>query len=739
MKIDRRCFLSLVIGGAAGTALTPLPWKLTDDSAIWSQNWPWTPVVAKGETFYETSTCTLCPGGCGISVRMTDDRSVKIEGLVGHPVNDGGICLLGLSGLQLLYGPNRVTGPLKRSGNRGSGQWQSISWDQAIEEMAEKMVQLRDGQGPQKVGCILENSYGTMPELFTRLMTAYGSPNIMTTPSLQDSLDLTMQIMHGSETSMFGYDLENADFILSFGSGVIDGWGSPVRMFRANSGWKENGVQIVQVEARLSNTAAKSDQWVAIHPGTEAALAMGILNVLIGDGLYDTDFVENYATGFSGWEALVKEDYTPDKVAALTGVSAHTIQELAKMFANAARPLAICGRGQGDEPMALKEAMAIHALNALAGNLNQPGGVWAVPKPDYIEWPDVVLDQAAEAGLATARVDGAGQEKYGLTRSLLNRLPDAAGENMLAALLIFGANPFYTMPDNQTFRDRMNKIPYIVSFSSYMDETAMNADLILPNHVYLERYEDVPVAAGVIQPTIGLARPIVEPLYNTMHTGDVIIRVAQALGSSVAASFPWEDYETCLQETLGDKWETLEEDGVWVDDAYQPSEWESAFSTASNKFEFGYAPMDLSPGYSALAPEGDATAYPLVLIPYDTMRMANNAIISPPFVMKTIEDTVLKGNLGLVELNPETAGTLGLSEGSVVRLQTPKGSARVKIHLYDGVAPGVVAMPKGLGHRTEDRFTAGKGINVKELMGPVEDQASGLDVAWGVRAKLTKA
>jgi anaerobic selenocysteine-containing dehydrogenase len=738
MKIDRRCFLSLVIGGAAGTALTPLPWKLADDSAIWSQNWPWTPVVAKGETFYETSACTLCPGGCGISVRMTNDRSIKIEGQAGHPINDGGVCVLGLSGLQLLYGPNRVTKPMKRTGSRGSGRWASISWESAIGEVVGKLADLRADNRPQTVGCISGDRYGTVPELLKRLMTVYGSPNVMTVPSLQDSFQLTMKIMHGSD-AILGYDLENADFILSFGSGLIEGWGSPIRMFRANSAWKENGIQIVQVEPRLSNTAAKSDQWIAIKPGTEAALAMGIMHVMIKEGLYDNDFIEKHAGGFSGWKTLVMDDFAPDKAAVLTGVDAAVIQKLAKQFAGATRPLAICGRGQGDEPYALRETMAIHALNALVGNINQPGGVWAVPKPDYIDWPEAEIDSVAEKGLAAQRIDGAGSGKYPLTSSLLNRLPDAESTYTLEALLISNANPYYTMADARSFQKQIEKIPFVVSFSSYMDETAMHADLILPNHMYLERYQDIPITAGMAQPLMGLARPIVEPLFDTMHVGDVIIRMAQELGGGIADAFPWESYDVCLEETLGDKWETLNETGVWVDEAFQAASWEDAFTTASGKFEFGNASMDLSPGFNALAPEGDEASYPLILIPYDSMRLANNAVTNPPFVMKTVEDTVLKGNFGLVEVNPETAKSLGLSEGCVAHLKTPRGESRVKIHLYDGIMPGVVAMPKGLGHHTQDRFTTGKGSNIKELMGPVEDQASGLDVAWGIRAKLTKA
>ena len=126
MEIDRRSFLSFVIGGAAGTALSPLPFKMMDDSAIWTQNWPWTPVPADGTASYTKSTCMLCPGGCGISVRKIDERAVKIEGLPEHPLNDGGICLLGISGLQMLYGPTRIKRPLKRIGKRGAGQWLSL-------------------------------------------------------------------------------------------------------------------------------------------------------------------------------------------------------------------------------------------------------------------------------------------------------------------------------------------------------------------------------------------------------------------------------------------------------------------------------------------------------------------------------------------------------------------------------------------------------------------------------------
>ena len=140
-------------------------------------------------------------------------------------------------------------------------------------------------------------------------------------------------------------------------------------------------------------------------------------------------------------------------------------------------------------------------------------------------------------------------------------------------LFVSGANPVYSLPDTQAVIKAFEKIPLVVSFSSNMDETAEMADLILPNHIYLERYEDVPAAAGYLQPIISLAKPVVEPQFNTMHTGDVVIQLAQALGGTVAAAFPWDSYDTCLEETFGDTWDTLVDQGYWTDADFKPPQW----------------------------------------------------------------------------------------------------------------------------------------------------------------------
>ncbi len=737
MKIDRRSFLSFVIGGAAGTALTPLPWKLTDDFSIWTQMWPWTPVPAYGAVSYVNSTCTLCPGGCGITVRKIEDRVVKLEGQSGHPINDGGLCLMGLAGAQLLYGPRRVTTPLKKV----NGKFRRISWDNAIDEVANTLKQLRSKGQSHKVAAITGSDRGTVPQLINRLLTVYGSANFMRTPSILDNYELTLHLMHGVQ-ALPGFDVENTDFVLSFGSGLLDGWGSPVRMFQANSKWRDRNGHVVQIEPRLSNTAAKSDDWIAIKTGTEGSLALGLAHVIVKESLYKTDFIHNYTSGFEKWKRPVMDGFSPEIVSKITGVDVATITDLARKFARASKPLAVCGRGWGTTPGSLKEFMAVQALNALVGNLNMAGGIWALPEPDYIEWPDLEIDQTASAGIQKGRIDGAGSQQYPHARYLLNRLPEiinSASTPPLELLFIAESNPLYTMPDTTATQEAFEKIPLVVSFSSYMDETAQMADLILPNHGYLERYEDVPVTSGIQYPLIGLARPVVDPQFNTKHTGDVVISLAKALGDFVASAFPWDSYEDCLEQTLGDKWAPMLAQGYWINDGYQPPAWREAFETASGKFEFVNQEIAALPRFAIVKPQGDEAAFPLVLISYDSMRLQRGFIGDPPFVIKTVEDSVLKANDILVEINPETARTLGLKEGRYAQLSTPKGSARVKVHIFDGIMPGLVAMPAGLGHTAPNKFLAGKGINVNDLIGPIEDSASGHDAAWGIRAKLSKA
>jgi anaerobic selenocysteine-containing dehydrogenase len=350
------------------------------------------------------------------------------------------------------------------------------------------------------------------------------------------------------------------------------------------------------------------------------------------------------------------------------------------------------------------------------------------------------MDEIASRGMQQTRVDAVGSTENTQARYVLNRLPEvinAVAEPPIRMLFVSGTNPVYAMAGTQAVVKAFEKIPLVVSFSSYMDETAAQADLILPNHIYLERYEDVPFARGFPKPLFGLTQPVIEPLYDTQHTGDVIIQLAKEMGGTVAEAFPWDDYQGCLEETL-EEFESLLEEGFQLDDEFSNSNWADAFETESSKFEFSNSEITALPPYTPVPAQGDEFLYRLLLVPYDSMRLASGYVGSPPFLVKALEDTILKGNDVLVEVNPATAKKLGLSNGQYAKLSTPTSSGRVKVYFFDGIMPGVVAIPRGLGHTGENKFLDGKGVNYNTLCAPVEDPATGLDAAWGIRAKLTK-
>jgi anaerobic selenocysteine-containing dehydrogenase len=737
MKIDRRAFLSLGMGAAAGTAITPLPWKLIDDSSIWTQNWPWTPIPPVGKVTHVHSICTLCPGGCGITVRKSGDRVIKIEGRDDHPVNKGGICMLGLSGLQLLYSPTRIQAPLKRTGERGENKFKPISWTEALTTLQKNLTNLRDNKKSQELACILGNNTDSCTDLFKRFCQAYGTPNVFQMPSAQDITAEALLQMQG-DNSPIAYDLENADYILSFGSALMDGWGAPGRMFQAHgerkSALKPSTARLVHIDYRLSNTAAKADSWFAVKPGTEAVLALAMAQFMIQDHRYNHDFARKYIQGLDAFKTMVDKSYTPEKAASITGLDSEIIRFLAKDFSQAKRPVALFGRGNLESAGSVQEFMAIQALNALVGNINEQGGVWAKPEITLRDWKPAELDGIAIEGLNQQSIDPDSKNNSNRPHRLINSISKATS-SPVSCLMVYGANPVYQLSNQASVQKAFANIPMIVSFSSFMDETAMMSDLILPDHFYLEKICETSTPPGIQKPIVSLQKPVVKPIFETRHSGDVVIHLAKKMGGAIANAFSWSNYEDCLKKRLGQHWKILNNKGFVEDAAYKPVR---RFSTASRKFEL-ISNRNQKFTFKPISIDGDQKKFPLLVVPCDSIRLVADGSPTPPFMMKSLDDTVLKGNDILVEINSRTAKIMGLRQNDVASLSTPHGSVRVRVNVHDGIMPDVVAIPRGLGHTAYDDYLSGKGVNYMSLIKPVEDSVSGQDVAWGIRARLSKA
>ena len=715
MKVDRRSFLGLGLGAVAGVTVSPATWKLMDDSSIWTQNWPWTPVPKSGEATYDNTVCSLCPGNCGLTVRKINGRPVKIEGRSDYPINTGGVCLHGISALQYLYDPSRIKTPLKRE----KDTFVAISWDEALTLVADKLKEIRAAGNADAIACVTDRAEGTVSGLFARLLKALGSNNVYAMDTMEKTWEATLEKIHGTPSSP-GFDLENSDYVLSFGAGLVEGWGSPVKNFKSNSARRDRGATLVQVEPRLSNTAANADVWIAAKPGTEADLALGIAGVIVKESLFNSSFVAAAGPGFQELAAVLGQHYSPDAVSAATGIAAGKIVEIARGFARSSAPIAIAGRGRGMSAGSVREFSAVHLLNCIMGSINTNGGVWTLAVRDYDQWPAVEMDEIATAGLAKSAL--------GPTGSAAAFFANAGNNKNIQALLIHQANPCFALNDAQSVAKTVGEIPFVVSFSSYMDETTQRADVVLPSHMFLESLEDRPSGAGVTQRITGLSRPMVKPLFDTRNPGDAVLDLARKMEGSIKKSFPWRSFEDCLEAVTGDLWADLSDQGYAVESDKMPD--------AAVNVDFSFIVKSLAP----VEILGDAQEFPLVLVPVDNMRIAAGSLISSPFAIKTVSDTVLKGKDVLVEINPETAKANRLSHGDLVVIETPKGKAKVRVNLFDGIMPGVVAMARGLGHVLDSNgYVGGKGVNINELMGSVMDPVSGPDPAWGIRARISRA
>ncbi len=394
MNSGRRAFLQFAAGAIGGTLLSPLPWQLAGDTARWSQNWSWRPSPERGEVTKVASICTMCPGGCPIQARLVNgNRAILIEGNPTNPLTGGGICALGASGLQFLYAPYRIPQPMKQQKGRGNiSGFQPVSWDEALGELGKKLGQMKADGKSQELAAIISNRQSSMDVLWRQFFTAYGSPGLFRMPSATDGLKFAAELTTGI-SQPFAFALGNAEYVLSFGANLFEGAGTPALVLAAVPQWTEARTKLVQVESRCSLTASRADRFLAVRPGKEALLAMGIAHLMVAGGTYDADFIKNNVSGFEDWteestgkthqgfKGLVSSaEYSPEEVAAKTGLEADQIREVAREFAERPKALAIWAIGQPDSANGAYHQLVFTALNILKGNL-KPNGLLSLRLP----------------------------------------------------------------------------------------------------------------------------------------------------------------------------------------------------------------------------------------------------------------------------------------------------------------------------------------------------------------------
>lgn len=765
--LDRRRFLKLA-GAAAGGALAAGchheedPYDLARPDVPGADSW------VRGEERNISTACAQCSAGCGTRVRVVEGRAVKIEGNPLSPVNRGGIGPRGLAAVQSLYDPDRIKTPLRRVGKGSGSKLEPIGWDEALALLAERLGGLRERGTPEQLAIVCGRERGLMLELWQRFAAAFGTANLFDGRESADGVVAhAVRLMQGGHEPP-AYDWANARYVVSLGSALLGSSCQLVAFARAQQerrvGTAGGRAKVVHFGAWRSRTAVNADEHHPLRPGSAAAIALGLAHLLVRDGAHDAAFVAAHGFGFDPWVdsagverpglAARLADYSPERVAERTGVAAAELERIARELVAQKPSFVMAG---GEELLlanGLETALAVHALNGLLGAIDRPGGLLTQRPAPLDPWPDVEPDEVAAAGLARARLDGVGTTRMASCGSLQDALPAALASGAVDTLLLHYANPAWSRPGAAQWRAALAKVPFVVSFSPYLDETcADHADLVLPDCSSLERWEDGAAAPSVGFPHFGIAQPAVAPLHSTRPTGDVVIALAKAVGEPLAAAFPWSDFRAALLKRVAglhkaargsiveakgsDFLKRLWEEGSWSEPGYRYEQWDEVLTTPSGRFEF--APQLLAQERAQIGAAGDGdvvprhvelpappAARPWLLIAVRPASHATGGGANLPWLRRVATETQLPDGSTVAVLHPETARAAGVVAGAAIAIESEFGKARAIARLDPATAKGVVVVPEGGGHTAFGRYARGRGANVMELFaaGAIAPQGS---------------
>ncbi len=733
-RVSRRAFIGISAGAAAVLAAVLAIKRPKLAEPVETQ----TTKAVKTEEFVATS-CLNCPTRCAISVRRVETSAgetkvVKIAGNHNSTYSEGKCCSRSHAGLQVLYNPDRFQTPLKRvAGTKGRGvnyetDFEPIEWDKAIEEVVSKLT------SPEKL-LILEGLNTTSNEdLIRQFALAYGTPNLFIEEGLETDADLEGKMLADGRVN-HGYELLSEDgtstkYILAFSSGIVESERPLARNLRLWGKLRRempNKTRVVSFDPRYSVTASRADQWVPINPGSEGALAMAIAHVILHEGLYDSDFINNHADqGFAKFETLAKTaKFSPESVSSISGVDADTIRRIAREFSQSKPAIAWSGEPATSWPYGTFASHAIYCLNALVGSIDVPGGVVYQQYPPYAAMPTEGLP-ITETGISFRKMDqllraGAINTAIGFNSNLVMSVPESSEGGKWDEILK---------------RDDF----FYVHVGPAKSEMAAYADVILPACTYLEDwgYESAIPGSGYAEARI--KQPVIEPLDESRPTASILFDLAsgKALSGSFSPvltsseAFP-EDFARYRTAPLMG-WDDFRHVGVWKGSGYSYRNY--AFDTPSGKFEFHSDHLERLLNVSL--PKQD-TVYRLQLVIYRPVLEIRSGSQNFPWAQEMYLVMQGCGWKNLVEINRETAHECHVGEGDEVIVKSSYGEIEGEVRVVEGLRPGVVAIATGQGHFASGRYADGMGVNPNDVIGTEYDEESGQPSFFGTRVSIRKA
>jgi anaerobic selenocysteine-containing dehydrogenase len=652
--------------------------------------------LVPGIAVWKPSICPLCTAGCGLTVRvMEGDAEVvrngqlgvtkmglakKLEGDPQHPVNQGKLCTRGQAAIEVTYHPDRVGHPLKRTGSRGDGKFEEISWDQALTELIGKLDALAASNNQKSLAILTSPHRGMRTSLLVEFAKRFGAPAPLAFELFGNDVLRKANELSFGKAQLPTLDLAESRYVISFGADFLGTWNSPVAQNigygQMRQGRPGQRGKFVQVEYRMSQTGANADEWVAVKPGTEGVLALGIANVIMKSGTTRKAADAGHAGSLiDGWAAGLAE-YTPQEVEKKTGVPAARLERIAKEFAEQKPAMAMIAGPAVAQTNGLFNALAVNALNALVGSVDAAGGIHFAPTANSGTDPNF-----AKGG----ELDVSPQ-----------------------ILLLDGANPVYTSPKGQKMRDKIAQIPFIASFGNFIDETSAMADLILPDHSFLESWVQAAPESGAKVAVSTVAGPVMRPLHDTRSMPDVLLEVGKRLAKPL--NLPWNTFAEMLMAPAS---RTAESKPITA----QPAQ---AVKYADAQFD------------------GDPGQYGFHFLPYPSIAFLDGSLAHLPLLQELPDPMSSAIWSSWVEINMQTAERMGIRQGDILEITSSQGSIRVPAFPSPGIAPDVVAVPAGQGHENYTRYATGRGVNPVEILAPVMEPQTGA-LAWAAtRVKIAK-
>ena len=698
--LSRRRFLKIsaatvVAAGAAGPAARALAAAATPAGG------------ARGVRTIPTF-CDICFWKCGAVASVRDGQLWKIEGNPLDPLCQGRLCPRGTGGIGAHSDPDRLRAPLIRTHERGEDKWQEVTWDEALDYIATRMKKIAATHGPEAMALF---SHGIGGNFLKHTFKAYGSPNI-TAPSFaqcRGPRDVGFRLTFGDDVgSPERTDIENARCLVLIGSHLGENMhNTQVQEFATAVG---RGASIIVVDPRFSVAAGKAKHYLPIRPGTDLALLLAWMHVLVAEKLYDADYVEKFGYGFEQFAASLAP-YTPEWAFPETGITPEVIRETAREMARH-RPATLVHPGRhvnwnGDDA---QRSRAIALLNALLGSWGRKGGFYQPASMDVPAYPYPDYPKPAKA-----KVDNP-DNKYPFAHETLTtgiREATLTGQPYpVKGWMVYATNLIHALPNEAETIRAIQQLDLLVVIDVIPGETAGWADVVLPESTYLERHDDLN-PEYFKDPFLALRQPVVDSPHEQKPNWWIAKKLAEKLG--LGAYYPWQDIEEYLAHRVaaaGLDYATLKRDGI-IRGERQPIYFDEGvpaeFGTPTGKIEF-YSPQLAAAGFDAVPrytpPDpGPPGAFRLLF------GRAPMHSFSRTHTNRLLSDLMRENE---VWLNRTAAARLELKTGDYVRLRNQDGvvSNRIRVKATARIRPDCVYLVHGFGHTARGlRHAYGKGAS----------------------------